>query len=256
MIYLSHGHSSDPTQGILRKGNFAIYHLHTLATGDWLRDMQYMVTSPWTELIWAASPYNGEFYQISININVDEYSNDLSTATIDHTFGNRAVTRSTVDDTTPGGPSTKFTTIEGFSVWIDPKCTCAPNTYQSAGCIAGVEPTCSPCPDNTESPGGTTPPITKCKAKLGYIGRDGTAAKQCTAGNYCPAGSTQQNQCAPGYYCPTSSSQLPCTLGNYCPSGSAQQNPCQAGYYCPNTQTQTICPKGSSCLQGISAHTL
>ncbi len=65
------------------------------------------------------------------------------------------------------------------------------------------------------------------------------AASQCTpclAGKY---GSTSgQTSVANG--CPFN-----CTAGQYCPAGSSLSSPCPAGSYCTNSSTLSLCPSGS-----------
>ena len=73
-----------------------------------------------------------------------------------------------------------------------------------------------------------------------------TFGSSCTAGNYCPTGSTLPLTCDAGYYCPSILMSV---------RGPA----CQAGYYCAggaNTSTPidgttgNICPGGSYCPAG------
>lgn len=47
-----------------------------------------------------------------------------------------------------------------------------------------------------------------------------------------------QGQCTAGFYCPTGSTTStanPCPAGNYCPAGSAEPTACPLGSYCPGS---------------------
>lgn len=67
------------------------------------------------------------------------------------------------------------------------------------------------------------------------------------------------NQCSAGYYCPegsTSATPKPCPIGTYreAVQGASSQDcvPCPGGTYCPSTgtSTPTDCPQGSYCPEG------
>ena len=108
----------------------------------------------------------------------------------------------------------------------------------------------------------------------------------CTAGKWCPPGSTALDQggpCPAGYWCPQGMDRIACPVGSYCtavgasttptffscslgyfcPVGSSsldQGGPCPGGYYCPGGNPQycsvgQYCPRGSSILNqgGICA---
>jgi hypothetical protein len=102
------------------------------------------------------------------------------------------------------------------------------------------------------------------------------ASAPCSAGSYCPAGSSSLNQggqCPAGYYCPQGSDRIACpagkfcvagtpsaaqapscSVGTYCPAGSSTDtnNRCAAGFYCPTPATQPICPQGFFCAAGVT----
>jgi len=83
-----------------------------------------------------------------------------------------------------------------------------------------------PCPAGTYS--GTTgrTSVTECQ--------------NCTAGNYCPEGS---------------STQTPCTAGNYCLANSVSQNQCPVGHYCSTSSTPPKkCPPGIQCPAGTATN--
>lgn len=152
---------------------------------------------------------------------------------------------------------------------------CAANMYCPA-----QSSTQTGCPSNTNSPVQSTA-ITACVANAGFYGAVGTAATQCTAGFYCPAGSVNRIQCVANTYCPLQSSTqtncpantnspvqstvitacvanagfygaagtaaTQCTAGYYCPVGSVNRIACGTGYYCPTgASQQTACPANTN----------
>lgn len=141
---------------------------------------------------------------------------------------------------------------------------CDPGKYCSGTGLSAVSGSCSGGYICTGSTTTSTP--------------SGTNGQQCTAGNYCPSGSSVQIACKAGYYCataglssttgacaagyyctgsatianPTSSTGGLCTYGHYCPAGSIQPIPCPAGKYYGTTggTADTVCvscPGGSYC---------
>ena len=77
---------------------------------------------------------------------------------------------------------------------------------------------------------------------------DGVTGDQCTAGHYCPNGTTVPIQCAAGTYMQGlgASSCLPCTAGFFCIDGY-NLTICPVGYYCPEGtgHDQQSCPVGT-----------
>jgi hypothetical protein len=86
------------------------------------------------------------------------------------------------------------------------------------------------------------------------------ASAPCSAGSYCPSGSSALNQggpCPAGYYCRRGSDRIPCPAGTYCTPGmsaAAQALPCSAGKYCPSGSSTLdqggLCPAGYYCAAG------
>jgi hypothetical protein len=86
------------------------------------------------------------------------------------------------------------------------------------------------------------------------------ASAPCTAGKWCPNGSSTIDAggpCPAGYYCPQGSDRIPCPGGKYCTAGlasAAQALPCQAGKYCPPGSSAVdqggACPAGYFCALG------
>jgi DNA-binding beta-propeller fold protein YncE len=72
------------------------------------------------------------------------------------------------------------------------------------------------------------------------IRRIALSSPPCSAGFYCPAGSSSPTQvaCTPGYFCNVtglSTTSGPCNAGRFCPPGSLTANgagPCAAGFSC------------------------
>ncbi|CEM31004.1 unnamed protein product [Vitrella brassicaformis CCMP3155] len=75
---------------------------------------------------------------------------------------------------------------------------------------------------------------------------------RCTAGHFCPAGSTTENPCDPGFYCAAdglNTTTGSCAAGFYCDAGAAVPAPpdrvCPKGGYCPaGTTTVRNCQAG------------
>ncbi|CAG9314260.1 unnamed protein product [Blepharisma stoltei] len=166
------------------------------------------------------------------------------------------------------------------------KCTSGMNSYPtlgSNGCPAGQY-----CPEGSSSgtncPAGTyrntkgAKSVKDCKTVPAgyYVSSAGTSDYSgylCSAGYYCPKGSTTSTamacpagtfreetggasvsdcaSCTPGYYCPTTATTTPtiCTIGSYCPSGTITPLQCPSGTYGANTglATSTDC---TSCDAG------
>ena len=161
----------------------------------------------------------------------------------------------------------------------------------SAGCYGTSASSACPakCPAGKWSAAGASS-CSNCNAGR-YGSTEGLTAATCTgacsAGYYCPAGSTSatQNKCSAGNYCPAGSgSQTACpsgygssaagsdaesdcylttTAGKYIATAkSSTQSTCTKGYYCPatniyygSTGKRTTCPAGSYCPAGASAAT-
>ncbi len=85
----------------------------------------------------------------------------------------------------------------------------------------------------------------------------------CPAGSFCPAGSSSAaggGLCAAGVNCPTGSNSSagagPCDAGFFCPVGAKEPLSCSAGYYCPvgsSSATQAPCGIGAFCPAGAKA---
>ena len=161
----------------------------------------------------------------------------------------------------------------------------------SAGCYGTSASSACPakCPAGKWSAAGASS-CSNCNAGR-YGSTEGLTAATCTgacsAGYYCPAGSTSatQNKCSAGNYCPAGSgSQTACpsgygssaagsdaesdcylttTAGKYIATkNSSTQSTCTKGYYCPatniyygSTGKQTTCPAGSYCPAGSGSAT-
>jgi hypothetical protein len=88
------------------------------------------------------------------------------------------------------------------------------------------------------------------------------ASAPCTAGKWCPNGSSTIDAggpCPAGYYCPRGSDRIPCPGGKYCTAGfaaAAQALPCTAGKYCPPGSSVVdqggACPAGFYCAAGTA----
>jgi hypothetical protein len=77
------------------------------------------------------------------------------------------------------------------------------------------------------------------------------ATDTCSAGTYCPEGSSAKSNCPIGSYCPNSGMATPtaCPRGSYCPSTNMlSPTTCSPGNYCPLEQqtSQTQCPGGET----------
>jgi len=165
---------------------------------------------------------------------------------------------------------------------------CASDTFQQ---LFG-QTSCVGCPANSstvESVGHTLG--TDCKCDPGFTGNDGEVCTVCSAGKFCPGGSSNPNcrifsssppgsisqhdcSCNAGFYSlSTNSSCLKCPAGTYCPgglaslscagnssskagSGSAEDCLCQSGYWrgCVlNTQGIYVNSKNESCVLNYDA---
>ncbi len=83
----------------------------------------------------------------------------------------------------------------------------------------------------------------------------------CTAGKWCPPGSTALDQggpCPAGYRCPQGMDRIGCPAGSYCTAVGASTTPqflfCSAGSYCPIGSSALdqggLCPGGYYCSAG------
>ena len=177
-----------------------------------------------------------------------------------------------------------FVIVEGCAIGECPVGKCgevggcrdtSPGSTCSNCCIAATTCSQSACSAGTYCPGGTrefTCPAGKwsgigassCRdCEVGRYGSStgnnaSTCDGPCSAGYYCPAGSTSSTQapCAAGRYGSSTANNAltcdgPCTAGRYGSStgnnASTCNGPCSAGYYCPagsTSSTQNACPAG------------
>jgi hypothetical protein len=104
------------------------------------------------------------------------------------------------------------------------------------------------------------------------------ASASCSAGSYCPSGSSALNQggpCPAGYFCRKGSDRMPCLAGTYCNAGTAapgqalsclagfycpagssllnQAGPCPAGFFCATRADRAACTPGQYCPAGSSS---
>jgi hypothetical protein len=122
---------------------------------------------------------------------------------------------------------------------------------------------------------------TQCPAGSYCLGGDSAVSGTCTAGFYCPAGSSwpTTNPCPAGTYSTStglvdSAGCTSCPTGNFCLSGSSSATQCRAGTYTSATRTEsdgydmyylggatssfpacTTCPAGSYCSAGATVST-
>ena len=135
-------------------------------------------------------------------------------------------------------------------------CTlCPAGTY----CVSGGSTSGAPCEPGYFCPVGTTSYLNfPCPAgKWSSIGGLHSAEQcaECTAGHYCPAGSSYPHDCPTGTYQPSTGSTslascLPCPEGYACnrPAMHMMTTPCAAGHYCPYSTeyaSQYPCPSGT-----------
>ena len=136
------------------------------------------------------------------------------------------------------------------------------------------------CPIGTFCPLGSDLPI-PCPPGQ-FCGFEGLSVPSgnCTAGHYCPQGSTLENQqlCSSGHFCPEGATvEIPCPSGTFsnasgnaevddcllCTAGfycngrglTAPTGECSSGYYCPEGQTDAtplefVCTPGHFCEAG------
>ena len=126
---------------------------------------------------------------------------------------------------------------------------------------------CEPCASGFYCPylGATTTTIDYSsnthKCDEGYIclsgsikpyGTDGTIARACSAGKYCPRGATSETDCPLGTYNPSTAagSCTVCPKGKACLStGLSAPVDCPQGYYCPigvsGSENRVQCPAGT-----------
>jgi hypothetical protein len=140
-------------------------------------------------------------------------------------------------------------------------CACSGEIDCPAGKWSGSKSSsCTNCPAGKWSGSGAS----SCRdCEVGRYGSStgntaSTCDGPCSAGYYCPAGSTSSTQapCAAGRYGSSTANNAltcdgPCTAGRYGSStgnnASTCNGPCSAGYYCPagsTSSTQNACPAG------------
>ena len=146
---------------------------------------------------------------------------------------------------------------------------CSPGLFQNETGQA----TCKQCPPGFACGSGTVDPV-QCSA--GYwcpAGSTSAIANPCPAGTFSDiAGAWQAAQCEacpPGKYCSAAAMTAPgpaCDGGHFCIGAASQSNPtdsdCPPGYTCASSQpgqsqngthTGSICPRGYYCPSGISS---
>lgn len=75
----------------------------------------------------------------------------------------------------------------------------------------------------------------------------------CSIGSYCPTGSNASNECPAGSFCSNPSTIATCLAGSYCPARSTAALLCYSGFYCPSgslSPTQVACAPGYFCASG------
>lgn len=154
---------------------------------------------------------------------------------------------------------------DGYTIQNGTVVECQQGTY----CIGGVS---LPCPLGYYCPNRKTIVPTACTTGS-YCPEGSTSDTSCPSGYYCPnpfekygcpvgqyfSGSRATSisscrSCTAGNYCPMgSSSQTQCSSGNFCPAGSGKESLCPEGYYCSNPSSLPIrCPPGTICPAGTS----
>lgn len=118
--------------------------------------------------------------------------------------------------------------------------------------------TCDPCPAGLycDKTGTIDPSANLCAA--GFLCISGSATPSpndategghpCTAGKYCPSGTTAELDCPAGSYEPRTAAGVcqTCPAGFYCEVGSTTPSQCTAKHYCPQSTTDPIvCPDGT-----------
>lgn len=115
-------------------------------------------------------------------------------------------------------------------------CVCIAHSYRPDGLAGSVEE-CYPCVGGymCNSTGVVTPVA-------------------CSAGTYCPLGSSLSQPCPASYSCPPSTAlPLPCPPSYYCPAGSAYPSFCPDLHYCPAlSAVPLLCPLGYRALNDTS----
>ena len=126
-------------------------------------------------------------------------------------------------------------------------------------CYGSGHSTGAICPEGYYCPTGTDDYRSfPCPAGTFSVDQGLYSAAQClncTAGNFCPAGSSSVSVCPSGTYLPYSGGQsltscLPCEPGYACPSTAmtSMTTECAAGHYCPggtSFATEYPCPAGT-----------
>jgi len=110
--------------------------------------------------------------------------------------------------------------------------------------------------------GSSQGPCTKCTEgyKCDVVGMSTPSA--CTAGKWSTEGQADCQDCPGGYTCNGAGVKAPCTAGKFCPAGSSTEQSCTAGYYCPAKSAAKLkCPSGqysdvgaSTCTDATAGH--
>ena len=122
-----------------------------------------------------------------------------------------------------------------------------------SGCIRPI-----PCDQGNYCP--ETGSITQTACPVGYYCPSPREKVPCPAGTYSGTTGitsvTECQNCTAGNYCPEgSSTQTPCTAGNYCLANSVSQNQCPVGHYCSTSSTPPKkCPPGIQCPAGTATN--
>merc|ERR1712198_7590 len=161
----------------------------------------------------------------------------------------------------------------GFGL-TKPSGPCNAGYFCPSGSIHPDEEDCakgSYCPEGTakpiECPAGTYQPYTRVKSLSSckpcpagkFCGKPGLSAPDgfCSAGQFCPTGSTKATPCPAGTYQPMArqSSCDACMEGEFCAGQGLPlpTGPCQPGFFCPagsRKADEKECPKGTYCPTG------
>lgn len=114
---------------------------------------------------------------------------------------------------------------------------CAPGTYSSLKKRVFMNE-CSMCPEGYECDDYAITNLT---------------LRECPGGHYCGAGTKQASKCPPGYFFDGRGATIvedciKCTAGSYCPEGSSEPIKCTGGHFClAAAVTQITCPGGFYC---------
>ncbi|KAK1786529.1 hypothetical protein P4O66_017651 [Electrophorus voltai] len=158
-------------------------------------------------------------------------------------------------------PPGTFSSLEG-AVSLTECQSCSPGQYCGDYGLSAPSGPCRPgyyCVLSSASPTPHRNRSSECNVNVSDAEHQGFAEVHltgdvCTAGHYCPSGSSQPLPCPPGQQCPPGHS---CPYGSaepsVCPSGTYQSRPsqpscqtCPPGFYCPDgASTPMPCPAGT-----------